>query len=261
MEVNEFRERSGWDGERGDLPTGDSSKRFATMTLSSMRRVASMSGGESKEGHLRHAPSLSFTSSSSSGNVFQSEGSSSQPSQTSSGKVQFAPATVMATPKASGPPRRPLPPAPLAMLPSENLARSSSVRTARRTKTPSITSATVRGSTMFPSVSASSNPTTAVTTTPASPERPRNLQRTLSRTSAAALAGLQEQLGRDERKRTNSAGEGVDNDAHTNLVESNRRTLGSRPRMSLDGRAAEVNFTTMARRERRGTVVGLFSRS
>jgi hypothetical protein len=109
--------------------------------------------------------------------------------------------------------------------------------------------------------SSSSNPTTAVTTTPASPERPlRATQRTFSRSTAIALAGLQEQYERDGRKRTISA-EGAEDDTHTSMVESNRRTLGSRTRMSLDGRGIDLNMTASDRRERRGTVAGLFSRS
>lgn len=163
-------------------------------------------------------------------------------------------------------------PPPLPSLPSESiLDRASSMRTSRRPKVSSASNATVRANSIFPTTSG--NPTTAVTAmavhvsselSPSNSRLSANTQSTISRTSGAALAGLQEQMKRDGRKRTLSANSAVETDLQPTLSGSETERE-PRPRMSLDSNtgsvAAKVGTSGTRPRDRRGTVTGLFSRS
>lgn len=165
-------------------------------------------------------------------------------------------------------------PPPLPTLPSESLlSRSNSTaskNTARKQKMSTASNATVRANSIFPSLSTSSNPTTALTTTAvsASPERPSAKTRgtgTLSRITGAAIADLQQHIQRDvTRPRTisDSSAATIDNRHIMSGSETERdwRTTADRPRMSLDSNPGFTRSTTVGR-NRRGTVTGLFSRN
>ena len=174
-------------------------------------------------------------------------------------------------------------PTPLPTLPSESLlSRRSNSTTSkpasitRRQKTPSITSSLARtaGSSILPAIG-SSEPTTAVNTTSASPERPvaansRSSRRVVSRSGAAATE-LQEQMDRDIRKRTISTTSTVESDARQmrldtsgsmsgmsgSMVVSDTEGRGFRPRASLDSNNG-ASTTRVTNRERRGTVTSIF---
>ena len=163
----------------------------------------------------------------------------------------------------------------LPTLPSESiLAKRDSARINRRPKTSSMSNATVRANSIFPSMMASGNPTTAITpmAVQASPERPSlsstrstfNVRGTLTKTTGAAVAELQEQIERDGRKRTISATSALENEVRP--LVSGSETERERPRMSLDSNsgysgARTSSYATGSTRERRGTVTGLFSRN
>lgn len=163
----------------------------------------------------------------------------------------------------------------LPSLPSESLlAKRDSSRITRRPKISSMSNATVRANSIFPSMTASGNPTTAITpmAVQASPERPSlsntrsntNIRGTLTRTTGAALAELQEQMDRDGRKRTISASSALEADIRP--IISDLEAERDRPRMSLDSNPGysavrSSTYATGSNRERRGTVTGLFSRN
>lgn len=173
-------------------------------------------------------------------------------------------------------------PPPLPSLPSESLlerSSSTSKSLSRRAKMSTMSNATVRANSIIPSLS-TTNPTTAVTATAvsASPETtvaPGRSTATLSRRTGAAIAGLQEQMQRDGRQRTISDEAPATTAAARKLqsgseTERDWRTMG-RPRASLDSNTplstsralvprSAVN-SALVRRDRRGTVAGLFSRN
>ncbi|TDL23172.1 hypothetical protein BD410DRAFT_787483 [Rickenella mellea] len=176
-------------------------------------------------------------------------------------------------------------PPPLQTLPSESLLQrsisaSTSGKSVRHSKVSTASNATVRATSIFPSI-ATSNPTTAVTqaSASASPEkRPFPLRAdttgSVSRASGRALAGLQKQYERDGRKRTISSTSNMEE----NLVvaspitrsgseterppESSRRTI-NRVRVSLDG-PGPSNIPSRSppteKKDRRRTVTDIFSR-
>lgn len=166
-------------------------------------------------------------------------------------------------------------PPPLPTLPSESLLtrRSASIASkasiTRRQKAPSMSAARTTASSIFPTIG-SSEPTTAVNTTSASPERPvvanqrssTSMRRTYSRTSGAAAAELQEQMDRDGRKRTISATSALESEirqhkTNSSIVSvSDTEGIGVRTRSSLDSNT--ISTTRMTNRDRRGTMTGLF---
>ncbi|THH07087.1 hypothetical protein EW145_g3626 [Phellinidium pouzarii] len=165
-------------------------------------------------------------------------------------------------------------PPPLPTLLSESLlSRRASTKAPsvnRRPKISSTSTATVRATnSIFPAIVSSGEPTTAVNTTQASPERPSvagaraagTAHRTFSRSSGAALAGLQQQMEMDGRKRTISANSTLESDApQIRSGSDGDERADSRTRTSLDSSNSRT-FTTRTGRDRRGTVTGLFTRT
>ncbi|KAI5123158.1 hypothetical protein M0805_000861 [Coniferiporia weirii] len=164
-------------------------------------------------------------------------------------------------------------PAPLPTLLSESLiSRRTSVRPVsvnRRPKMSTASNATVRAATsIFPSIATPGEPTTAVSTTQVSPGRPSlaslrtngSSNRTFSRASGTAAAGLQQQMERDGRKRTNSANSALESEALQARSATDSEQADRRTRVSLNG-SNSGTFTTRSGRDRRGTVTGLFTRA
>ena len=161
----------------------------------------------------------------------------------------------------------------LPTLPSESIiARRATVRptpVGRRPKTSNGGGSSVRGAPLFPALSVSGEPTTAVSTTSAqaSPERPRattGVARTFSRASGAALAGLQQQMERDrdaaeaQRRRTTSANSALESE----VARQARRGYESERAQVRVGRASlDSNREAPGVRERRSTMTGIFTRA
>ncbi|KAH8113524.1 hypothetical protein DFH11DRAFT_1510280 [Phellopilus nigrolimitatus] len=163
-------------------------------------------------------------------------------------------------------------PPPLSTLPSESLlTRRTSVKAATLSRRPKVSTASVastRAPAIFPQITGSGEPTTAINKTQASPERPvvrggrsaGPAPRTFSRTSAAALAGLQQQIEQDGRKRTTSASSALESEARQARLGSDSERTDARMRSSLDSNTSGMS-TTRTGRDRRGTMTGLFTRS
>lgn len=185
----------------------------------------------------------------------------------------------------------------LPTLPSESLltrrATTKVTTISRRPKASSGSGASVT-SAIFPALSVSGEPTTAVNTTSAqaSPERPRasgvngNIgakgsgSRTFSRASVAAIAGLQQQMDRDRentaaaaaRRRTTSASSALESEVarqvrraagyeSERVVERTDAVHARVGRASLDSNRDWEREQEGGARERRSTMTGIFSRA
>lgn len=164
----------------------------------------------------------------------------------------------------------------LPTLPSESLierrATMKAASISRRPKTSNGSGSSIRAAPMFPALSVSGEPTTAINTTSAqaSPERPRVAgltARTFSRASGAAFAGLQQQMERDRdasaaRRRTTSASSALENE----VVRQARRGYESERaevrvgRASLDSNRDRERDPAVSR-GRHPTMTGIFTRA
>lgn len=132
-------------------------------------------------------------------------------------------------------------PPPLPSLPSESLLERKSSTRGRRAKFSNTSNATVRGTSIFPTIN-TPNPTTALTTHTVSAGGEVTAFPLLRADSSpsAALSGLQQQQQRDVRKRTVSATSARDAEVVSGSSSSGTRALrSSRVRMSLDGGAVD----------------------
>ncbi|KAL5512702.1 hypothetical protein ACEPAG_2968 [Sanghuangporus baumii] len=176
-------------------------------------------------------------------------------------------------------------PPPLSTLPSETiLSRRSTEKAASVRSRPKTSGSTARAATsIFSTLTSAPEPTTAVNTTQASPERPRRVattSRTFSRAGGAAAARLEQSIERDvQRKRTLSVSSVVEPETQGQTRNaSDAEAVRDRPsRASLDsatsastattatatsGAAATAGtFSARAARDRRVNVTNLFTRS